>query len=186
MTAAGTVEPRTIEGPQRHRRRLRWPEHVGGTRAVIYPGSALYLTWPMPLHIRSQMHRQGGDAFGAGEPSVGRGPGSDDARRVHLADRPHGCPDLARLGHPRLSLGLREEGSRRGGGFQLWLQARRRIADQRRRPAFLRRPSPLVWPHPLLGAGVVTLKLGKASAVASRQVRARPGPRRLDSVVVPG
>ncbi len=31
---------------------------------AVYLGSALYLTWPMPVHIGSQLYGQGGDAFG--------------------------------------------------------------------------------------------------------------------------
>ena len=65
MTTASTVEPRTIERRPRGRLRLRRPSTWVVLAAIIYLGSALYLTWPMPLHIRSQMYGQGGDAFGA-------------------------------------------------------------------------------------------------------------------------
>ena len=64
MTAAGTVEPRTIE------RRPRGvspatAEHVGGPRRDYLPRLGAVPDLAHAAAYRSQMYGQGGDAFGA-------------------------------------------------------------------------------------------------------------------------
>ena len=65
MSAASAVEVGATEHTTSRRRLpVRRPSRWVVLAAVVYLGSALYLTWPMPIHIRSQLYGQGGDAFG--------------------------------------------------------------------------------------------------------------------------